>query len=141
MNSLTANGRLASDVTLETTDSGRKRASFRFAAQTKRKDKDGKYIANFYSVTAWGMSAEYAATYLKKGYRATISGELTIRPYTGTDGQQRFSNDLEANTIDLNETKAESEAKSADTMAPATTAAPAASSGGFTAVETDELPF
>ena len=142
MNTICAYGRMASDVTTKDVN-GRTCASFRFAANNKRKQQDGTYGTNFYAVTAWGALGDTAARFLKKGHRATISGELVIRPYVGNDGLNHQSIEIDANSIDLVETKSEAETKSGNaTAAPAAQAtAPAADPSGFTRVDTDELPF
>lgn len=130
MNILTTYGRVASDVTTREVN-GRTVANFRFASNNRKKGDDGKYGANFYNVAAWGALSETATRFLKKGHRATISGELSIRSYKGSDGVEHQSIDLDANAIDLVETKAEADAKGG--AAPAQ-AAPAAQSS-------DDLPF
>lgn len=137
MNSISTYGRVASDVTTNNVN-GRTVANFRLASTNKRKGDDGKYGTNFYHVSAWGALGETAAKYLKKGHRTAISGELVIRTYKGNDGNDHQQIEIDANTIDLVETKAEAEAKSGST-ASAPAAAPAAQQ--FTGVETDELPF
>lgn len=138
MNTLSTYGRVASDVTTNDVN-GRTVANFRFASNNKRKQSDGSYGTNFYNVAAWGALADIAAKYLKKGHRATVSGELVIRTYKAQDGQERIAVDIDANSIDLVETKAEAGSASAPAApAPAASAAPA----GFTQVETDDqLPF
>ena len=141
MNVLTTVGRVITDVTVDDVN-GRKVAKFRFAANNREKKSDGTYGSNFYSVSAWGAVGEMAAKFLQKGFRATLSGELTIRPYTTSDGQQRFDNQLTVNVLALGETKAEAEAKSGATgSVPASASARSESGSGFTQVETDELPF
>lgn len=137
MNSISVIGRVCSDVTTKEVN-GRTVANFRIAAQTRRKGQDGQYLSNFYNVAVWGPSGENAAKYLKKGHRAGVSGELIIRPYTGTDGIAHQAIEIDANSVDFIETKAEAEAKAGNTAASPAQAAPAQS---FTPVETDELPF
>lgn len=135
MNILTTYGRVASDVTTNEVN-GRTVANFRFASNNKRKGPDGKYGTNFYNVSAWGNLSETASRFLKRGHRATLSGELSIRTYKGTDGQDHQSIDLDVNAIDLVETKAEAEAKSGETPVQA------ASKPAFTPVDVgDDLPF
>lgn len=136
MNTIATYGRVASDVTTKDVN-GRACASFRFASGNKRKQQDGNYGTNFYAVTAWGPLADIASKYLKKGHRATVSGELVIRQYVGNDNQNHQAIEIDADTIDLVETRAEAETKSANT---ATAPAPAPAQN-FTPVETDELPF
>lgn len=138
MNVLTTYGRVASDVTTNEVN-GRKVANFRFASNNKRKGPDGKYCTNFYNVSAWGVLADTASKYLKKGNRAAISGDLTIRSYNGNDGLTHQVVEIDANSIDLVETKAESEAKVTSSNAePAASSAPA--QADFS-VNTDEIPF
>lgn len=138
MNTICVYGRLASDVTVNDVN-GRHVANFRVASRTRRKESDGEYITNFYSVTAWGALADNAAKFLKKGHRTVVSGEFVIRPYVGNDGSNRYAFEIDANNIDLVETKSES----GGTEAPAnsytrTNSAPQ----GFTRVEQDDdLPF
>jgi single-strand DNA-binding protein len=134
MNTIAVYGRVASDVTTNNVN-GRSVANFRFAAGNKRKQADGKYGTNFYNVAAWGSLGETAAKFLKKGYRASISGELVIRSYKGNDGLDHQAIEIDANTIDLVETKAESAEKSG-------ASAQEAPAQNFTPVETpDDLPF
>ena len=142
MNTLTCYGRVASDVTTKDVN-GRTVANFRFASQTKRKaqDNSGSYLTNFYNVAAWGTLGETAAKFLKKGHRACVSGDLVIRPYVGTDQQNHLSVELDANSIDFVETKAEAEAKAGNTQAPTPVAQPVSVSS-FTPVEDlSDLPF
>ena len=146
MNAITVYGRVCSDVTTRDVN-GRTVANFRIASQTRRKVGD-EYVTNFYHVAAWGNLAGTASKFLKKGNRTCVSGELVVRSYVGTDGQNHQSIEIDANAIDLVETKAESEVKSGATVAasPATqTAAPVYTSPAlqnFTPVELDDsLPF
>ena len=136
MNILTTYGRVASDVTTREVN-GRTVANFRFASNNRRKGDDGKYGANFYNVAAWGNLADTATRFLKKGHRATISGELTVRTYKGSDGIEHQTVDLDANAIDLVETRAEAESKGGATPAQA---APVARQA-FTPVEDTDMPF
>ena len=136
MNSISVYGRVASDVTTNNVN-GRTVANFRFAAPNKRKEKDGKYGTNFYNVSAWGPIGETAAKYLKKGHRATVAGQLVVRTYVGNDNVTHTVVEIDADTLDLVETKAEAEAK-ASSPQEAKASAPAQQ---FVNVETDELPF
>ena len=140
MNTIATYGRVASDVTTNNVN-GRTVANFRFASNNKRKGADGKYGTNFYNVSAWGAVGETAAKYLKKGHRASVSGELVIRTYKGNDGLDHQAIEIDATTIDLVETKAESEAKAGNAPAPAQSAPATAPAQTFTPVEVDELPF
>jgi len=140
MNTITVFGRLCSDVTTNEV-SGRTVANFRIATKTRRKNKEtNDYIDNFYNVSAWGTIGETAAKFYHNGNRACVSGELVLRPYKASDGSQRMAVEIDATSLDLVETKAESEAK---TNAHVAQAAPAtAPAQNFASVELDDsLPF
>ena len=134
MNKITVIGRLTRDV--ETKDfNGRKCATFGVASQNKRKDKDSnEYGTNFYTVSVWGVTADVAAKYLKKGNRVGVSGDLIVRDYVGTDNQKHTVVEINNAEIDLIETAAEAGKTAATASAPAPK---------FTPVEvnTDDLPF
>ena len=136
-NKITVVGRLCSDVELKDLN-GRAVASFRVASQNKRKNKEtGKYdYSNFYTVSAWGATAEIAARYLKKGNRVGVAGDLIYREYVGTDKQNHGV--LEINNADVDLIETASESGNATAQVQAATSAPAQQ---FTDVETDDLPF
>lgn len=136
MNILTTYGRVASDITTREVN-GRTVANFRFASNNRRKGEDGKYGTNFYNVSAWGALADTASRFLKKGNRVAISGDMTIRTYKGNDGIEHQTVDLDANAIDLVETRAEAESKGGATPAQAAPVARQAS----TPFEDPDLPF
>lgn len=138
MNTIATYGRVASDVTTSDVN-GRTVAKFRFASNNKRKQQDGSYGTNFYNVSVWGPSGDNCAKYLKKGHRATVSGELVIRNYVGNDGANHQSVEIDANAVDFVETKSEAENKSNGDSAKANTAPAAAPT--YTPVDTDEMPF
>ena len=82
-------GRLASDPELRTTATGKNVTSFRIAVQKKIKPADGSPDADFFSVTAWGQTAEFISNYVHKGRLVAVDGRLQSRRYTTQDGQQR----------------------------------------------------
>ena len=140
MNNITTYGRVASDVTIRDVN-GRTVANFRFASTNRRKDNEGKYMTNFYTVSAWGGLADMAK-HLHKGSRAVIGGELSVRSYVGTDGVGHQSLEIDANAIDFGDTKAEAEAKAgtyAQESRPSRAAEPPAAEN--TVDDLDELPF
>ena len=144
MNKISVIGRVSTDITTKEVN-GRNVANFNVASQNKQPvgEENGRKVfgTNFYHVSAWGQAADTASRFLKKGHRVGIVGDLVIRKYTGTDGLEHVSVDINNAEIDLVETKAESDAKANTTSAaPAPAPAPAPAQG-FTPVETDELPF
>lgn len=136
MNKITVIGRLTRDVELKDFN-GRNVASFGVASQNKHKNKDtGKYDSNFYTVSAWGQTADIASRYLKKGHRVGVSGDLIYREYVGNDGKSHGVLEINNAEIDLIETAAET-GSAASAPSPAAATAPQQ----FTQIETEDLPF
>lgn len=94
MNVIAIVGRLGSTPELKTTSSGKSVASFNVAVADPY-DKDN---ATWFRVTAWGKSAEFAATYLEKGRLVSINGRMTCRKYEH-EGQKRESWELVADNV------------------------------------------
>ena len=133
MNNISVYGRVASDVQLNDAN-GQNVAKFRVAAQNGRKDANGEFGTNFYSVSVWGKSGENIAKYLKKGHRIVVCGDLVIRQYKGNDGNNYTSVEIDHARVDFVETRGEAEAKAS--------AKPADPAPKFTTVETDDdVPF
>ena len=113
-------------------------STFTVAEDTRRKDKDGNKITNFWRVSAWRMLGENAAKYLHKGDRVNVIGnEVFINTYTDTKGQWRFSLETTAADLIFLSTKAESQ-QNAQAQAQ-TPAAPAAAP--MPVDSGDDLPF
>lgn len=92
-------GRLTADPTQKEV-SGIPCATFTVAEDTRRKDKDGEKITNFWRVTAWRGWGENAAKYLHKGNQVYVVGnEVVVNTYTDKNGQWRFS--LETTVADM----------------------------------------
>lgn len=81
-------GRLTFDPELRTTTSGKPVATLKIAV-TKRFKREGEPDADFFTVTAWGASAEFCNNYLSKGRLIAVDGRLQSRKYTTQDGSQR----------------------------------------------------
>lgn len=124
MNKLTVVGRLTRDVELKDVN-GRQCASFGVASQNKHFNKETqKYDSNFYTVTAWGKTAEIASQYLKRGHRVGVAGDLIYREYIGTDQKNHGVLEINNAEIDLVETATEAgktQAAAAPAQAPAQT--------------------
>ena len=71
-----------------------------------------------------------------------MSGPLTARTYQANDGTTRVSLEVTADDVEFLTSRAESEAMGGVSYdAPASNPGVTAQNSGFTAVETDELPF
>ena len=143
MNKLTISGNLTRDPELRTTASGVNVCSFTVAVnrRNRRDDQNGQPEADFFRVTAWRQLADICNKYLAKGRKVAVVGSVSVHTYTGNDGTTRAS--LEVNADDVEFLSSRNEGEAGGYSAPAAPEAPSAETqaAGFTAVETDELPF
>lgn len=88
-------GRLVADPEHRMTQTGKGVANLRVAVDRKGREKE----TDFFDVTAWGQSADFASTYLSKGRLVAVEGRLQVRQYTDKDNQQRKIWEVVADTI------------------------------------------
>jgi len=97
LNSVTLVGRIATDVTLQYTPSGRPVAKFRLAVDRPSRDRENRREnrkADFIPVVTWGAAAEAAAKYLQKGRLAAVRGRIQVREYTDKSGARRWATEV-----------------------------------------------
>jgi single-strand DNA-binding protein len=99
LNSVILIGRMASDPELKFTPSGDAVCNFRIAVDRNRKGADGEKETDFFDVTAWKQSAEFAANYLGKGRLIAVDGRLQIRKWEDKEGGKRSSPEIIANDL------------------------------------------
>jgi len=88
-------GRLVADPEHRQTQSGKGVANLRVAVDRKGREKE----TDFFDVTAWGQSADFACTYLSKGRLVAIEGRIQVRQYTDKDNAQRKVWEIVADSI------------------------------------------
>ncbi len=88
VNSVVLIGRLTRDPEVRTTQTGKQVANFSIAVSRRFKGQDGQ-DADFFSVSAWGNTADFVANYLGKGRLVAVEGRLQSRKYTTQDGSAR----------------------------------------------------
>jgi single-strand DNA-binding protein len=93
-------GNLGRDPDKRYTQDGRPVTSFRVAATTRRRERDGEWSdhTEWFGVTVFGRQAETLAERLTKGTRVFVDGRLESRTYEGRDGRG-FSMDIIANDV------------------------------------------
>jgi len=94
-------GNLTRDPELRYTQTGTARAVFSLAVNRYWNDRDGnrQEETTFVPVVVWGAQAENCANYLKKGRAAAVQGRLSIRKFTGDDGQPRKIAEVVADNV------------------------------------------
>lgn len=99
LNRVLEHGRLVKDVELRTVGDDTKVASLRIAVARDRKNKDGERESDFFDVTAWRSTAEFAAQYFAKGDPIIVDGRLQSRTWTAEDGSTRYGIDIVADNL------------------------------------------
>ena len=139
MNKLTIIGNLTADPELRTIPSGASVCTFTVAVNRRFGKEDRQ--TDFFRVTAWRQLGETCSRYLSKGRKVCVIGPVSVRTFTGNDGTTRASLEVTADEVEFLSSRNDGEA--GGYAASAAPEAPSADSqaAGFTAVETDELPF
>ena len=144
MNRLTIIGNLTRDPETRTTPSGSNVCSFTVAVNRRgRRDNQNGFQpeADFFRVSAWNQLGENCQKFLAKGRKVCVVGPVSVHTYQGNDGQTRASLEVMANDVEFLSSRNEMEADSGYSTPAASAPAGEPASAGFTAVETDELPF
>lgn len=140
MNKIILIGNLTRDPELRTTPNGYSVCDFTIAVNRRRSNQQAgqQGDADFFRVSAWRQLGENCAKYLSKGRKVFVTGPVSARTYQAQDGSTRVSLEVTADDVEFLSSRADAEAMGS---APANNAGVTAASSGFTAVETDELPF
>ena len=136
MNKLTIIGNLTRDPELRTTSGGTNVCDFTVAVNRRKRNDNqgGQPEADFFRVTAWRERGELCAKYLSKGSKVCVIGPVSVRAYTGNDGATRASLEVTADEVEFLSSHSGGSDRVDSNNSVST-------DGGFTAVETDELPF
>lgn len=138
MNKICISGRLTRDPELQTVSNGMEKARFSVAVD-RRKSKDGEKKVDFFDCAAWNKAAAFLCEWFHKGDGIELTGRMESNR-TEKDGVKVVYWTLNVDEIEFpkgraNDGQGSQQAQSAQ---PATTVD---QQSGFTAVETDELPF
>jgi len=100
-------------------------ANFSIATNSHYKDKDGnkQKKTEWHYIVLWGMLAEIAEKYLKKGSPVYVEGRLQSREYEDKEGNKKRVTEVVGNSLQLLGSKSDGD------------------SGGDEPVDPDALPF
>ena len=143
MNKIILIGNLTRDPELRTTPNGITVCNFDIAVNDRRgrNQQNGQQEqTQYFRITVWRQLGETCQRYLAKGRKVYVSGPLTARTYQANDGTTRVSLEVTADDVEFLSSRNDDQA-GGYAPAPAAAPAPMAQNSGFTAVETDELPF
>lgn len=100
LNHIVLMGRLTRDPELRRTGSGIAVASFTLAVdQDYTSSQDGKRGVDFIDVVAWRHHGEFVSKYFTKGQMAVVSGRLSIRNWTDSEGSKRRNAEVVADNV------------------------------------------
>lgn len=136
MNKLTIIGNLTRDPELRSTAAGVSVCSFTVAVNRARRRQDGQEQADYFRVSAWRELGENCAKWLVKGRKVAVVGPVSVSTYTGQDGKTYANLEVLAQDVEFLTPGGQAMAEAPQPATP-----PADAQAGFTAVETDELPF
>lgn len=137
MNRLTIIGNLTADPQSHVAPNGKEVCNFTVAVNRRNRNRDaqnGQPDADFFRVAAWDQRGKSCQQYLSKGKKVCVVGPVSVSTYTAQDGTYRANMEVTANEVEF---LGGGNGNTQENTAPAA----ANEQGGFTAVETDELPF
>ena len=129
-NTIILHGRLTRDPEMKTGATGSEFCRFTVAVD---KYNGKERSADFFDCTAFGKTAAAISQYMKRGKEILLTGSMESNT-TEKDGSKRTYWGVKVDTFTFCGGKN-------DGQAPGSAPAPAAEPGGFTPVETEELPF
>lgn len=104
MNVIIVMGRFTADPETRYTQDGKAIVKGNVAV-SRRFKQEGQPDADFFTVVAFGKTAEFIAKYFYKGMKAVITGELRNNNYTDKDGVKHYNNEILVNNIEFAESK------------------------------------
>lgn len=105
-NQVTMVGRLGKDAAITKFENGSIVARFPIAVEQGRKTlsaeaPDSPPKANFYSMFAWGNTANFINEFCKKGSKLAVTGRLVSRTYFGRNGSPVKVTEIEVRQVVL----------------------------------------
>lgn len=135
MNKLIIIGNLVKDPEIRTTTSGISVCKFTVAVNRKHRA-EGQPEADYFRVSAWRELGDNCGKYLQKGKKVCVVGSVSLMKWEATDNIKAGAS-LEVTAAEVEFLSPKDEGSGAGNRPEEDERIP----GGFTAVETDELPF
>lgn len=133
MNQITIIGNLTKEPELRSTQAGVNVCGFTVAVNRPKTPNNPNPGADYFNVNAWRGLGENCAKFLDKGKKVCVVGRISLRTWE-KDGKHGASLEVLADDVEFLSPRV------SDAPVPEEPA-PVVESGGFTQVESDELPF
>lgn len=137
MNSLTIIGNVTRTPETAATPTGKRVCNFTVAVNRRG---GGTDAVDYFRVTAWENMGDNCARYLDKGRKVYVRGPVTARAYVANDGSPRATMEITAQDVEFLSSSA-SQGDGYDQQERQAIQQETAQNQGFTAVNTDDLPF
>ena len=106
MNKVVLTGRIANDLELRATTTGKSICEFRLATN-RPVVRDGERVADFINCIVWNKSAENLVKYQAKGNLIAVIGRLQVDSYKDKEGNNRYKNYVVVEDLEYLERKKE----------------------------------
>ena len=140
-------GNLGADPEMRYLPSGEAVTNLRIATTDTWKDRDGnkQEATEWHRVSFFGKTAEVCGQYLKKGSAVYVEGSIRTRKWQDQSGQDRYSTEVRGDRMQMLGGRSGGGSSSADydsgMVSPAQRDNSAASTGGFSGMPEDDIPF
>lgn len=108
MNNVVLTGRIAKDLELRYTQTGKAYCRFTLAvdrgmSKDKKQEAEakGQATADFINCVAWRKTAEVLQKYTSKGKKILVEGNIQTSNYTAQDGTKKYTTDVLVNRAEI----------------------------------------
>lgn len=98
LNKVILQGRIAQDIEIKQTQSGKAVTTFSLAVE-RDYSTNGEKETDFINIVAWGNTAEFIGKYFSKGKQMLVTGSLNIRKYQTQNGENRYQAEVKADSV------------------------------------------
>lgn len=110
MNKAIITGRIASNLELRATSTGKSICEFRIAT-SRPVVRDGEKVTDFLNCRVWNKQAENLVKYQTKGNLIAVIGRMQVDTYQDKDGKNKYNNYILVEELEYLETKKKEEYK------------------------------
>ena len=108
MNKAILTGRIATNLELKQTTTGKSICEFRVATN-RPANRDGEKVADFINCRVWNKQAENLVKYQTKGNLIAVIGRMQVDAYQDKDGKNKYYNYLQVEEVEFLESRKDDE--------------------------------
>lgn len=103
VNEFFVEGNLGRDPDKKILDTGKTMVKFSIANDQSYKSSDGEKVerTNWFNIVVFDSVGDFCYSYLKKGSRVFVQGQVEQRKYTGKDGTEKTDESIKARVVRL----------------------------------------